>query len=314
MEHLPEESFETTSLVFDGSWERAHRSTAAAAFIGLLIVGVLYFYAQTLITIVLVFLNASGELGALKGKNFLEQITHTIALLKNPLRYSLIVSQFLFMLVPTVWIIKRWHTIRVLSYARIARTSMLELVVAITATISFVPVSTGISEFFMKKLNIPDFLAQMNAQLFTSYSAQELLWLIVIVCITPAVCEEFLFRGYVQRTLERTLGMKSIFITGVIFGLFHMQPLNLISLSLLGILIGYFSYRSKSLVPCIFAHFTNNLLAILSLYKTQQEQTVFRMFDYEIPFWGIMAALLLTGALVFAYHQITKKNFVEQLD
>jgi membrane protease YdiL (CAAX protease family) len=314
MELLPEESFETTSMVFDGSWERAHRSTTAAAFIGLLIVGVLYFYGQTLITIVLVFLNASGEFRALKGKNFLEQITHTIALLKNPLRYSLIVSQFLFMLVPTVWIIKRWHTIRVLSYTRITRTSILELAVAIAATVSFVPVSTGISEFLMKNLNFPDFLTQVNAQLFTSYSVKELLWLIVVVCITPAVCEEVFFRGYVQRTLERTLGMKSVFITGVIFGLFHMQPLNLISLSLLGILIGYFCYRSKSILPCIFAHFTNNLLAILSLYKTQQERTILRVFDWEITFLGSIAALLLTGVLVFVYHQVTKKSFVEQLD
>jgi membrane protease YdiL (CAAX protease family) len=261
----------------------------------------------------LFFLNASGTKEIIKEKTFFERISHTMSVLKNPLRYSLIVSQFLFMLVPIVWIIKRWHTIHVLSYARIARISILELVVAVAATVCFVPVSGAISEFFIRKLNIPDFLAQVNAQIFTSYSTQELLWLIVVVCITPAVCEEMLFRGYVQRTLERTIGMKSVFITGVIFGLYHMQPLNLVSLSLLGILIGYFYYRSKSLVPCIFAHFTNNLLAVLSLYKTQHEQAVFRVFDFEITFLGGTVALLFTSALIFLYHQITKKNFfVEQ--
>jgi membrane protease YdiL (CAAX protease family) len=313
MEHLNEEFLETTEPIFDGSWERAHRNITTAAFLGLIITGVVYFYAQAIITGILFFLNVSRTHEILKEKTFIERISYTMTVLKNPLRYSLIVSQFLFMLVPIVWIIKRWHTIHVLSYARIARISLLELIVAVTATVCFVPVSGSISEYFIRKLNIPDFLAQLHAQIFTSYSSQELLWLIVVVCITPAVCEEMLFRGYVQRTLERTLGMKSVFITGIIFGLFHMQPLNLVSLSFLGILIGYFYYRSKSLVPCIFAHFTNNFLAVLSLYKTQHEQTVFRVFDFEITFLGGIAALLLTGALVFVYHQITKKNFVEQL-
>jgi hypothetical protein len=313
MEHLNGESLETTSPIFDGSWERAHRNITTAAFLGLIITGVVYFYAQAIITGILFILNASGTQEILKEKTFFERISHTMTVLKNPLLYSLIVSQFLFMLLPIVWIIKRWHTIHVLSYARITRISPIELVVAVAATVCFVPVSGSISEYFIRKLNIPDFLAQLHTQIFTSYSSQELLWLIVVVCITPAVCEEMLFRGYVQRTLERTLGMKSVFITGIIFGLFHMQPLNLVSLSFLGILIGYFYYRSKSLVPCIFAHFTNNFLAVLSLYKTQHEQTVFRVFDFEITFLGGIAALLLTGALVFVYHQITKKNFVEQL-
>jgi uncharacterized protein len=305
-------SLETPPSIFDGSWERAHRNITTAAFLGLIITGVVYFYAQAIITGILFFLNASGTKDILKGKTFIERISHTMTVLKNPLRYSLIISQFLFMLMPIVWIIKRWHTIHVLSYARIARISLLELFVAVAATLCFVPVSGAISEFFVRELNIPDFLAQVNAQLFTSYSTQELLWLIVVVCITPAVCEEMLFRGYVQRTLERTLGMKSVFITGVIFGLYHMQPLNLISLSLLGILIGYFYYRSKSLIPCIIVHFTNNLLAVLSLYKTQHEQTIFPVFDFEITFLGGIAALLFTGGLIVLYHQITKKNFGEQ--
>ena len=313
MEHLDEESLKTPPPIFEGSWERAQRNITTAAFLGLIITGVIYFYAQAIITGILFFLNASGMREIVKEKTFFERISYTMAVLKNPLRYSLIVSQFLFMLLPIVWIIKRWHTIHVLSYARIARVSLIELVVAVAATICFVPVSGSISEFFIRKLNIPDFLAQLHAQIFTSYSSQELLWLIIVVCITPAVCEEMLFRGYVQRTLERTLGMKSVFITGVIFGLYHMQPLNLVSLSFLGILIGYFYYRSKSLVPCIFAHFTNNLLAVLSLYKTPHEQTVFHVFDFEITFLGGIIALLFTGALIFLYHQITKKNFVEQL-
>jgi membrane protease YdiL (CAAX protease family) len=297
---------------FDGSWERAHRNITAAACIGLLITGVLYVYAQSFLTIALVFLNASEELAAFKGGNFIERFSHTMAILKNPLRYSVVISQFLFMLLPTLWIIKRWHTVHVLSYVRVSRISFLELGIAVAATVCFIPVSGGINDFFMKQLNVPDFLAQINTQIFTSYSIQELLWLVVVVCITPALCEELLFRGYFQRTLERTLGMKSLFIAGIIFGLYHMQPLNLISLALLGCMFGFFFYRSKSLLPGIAAHFVNNLLAVLSLYKTSDGSAVFDVFNFEINFLGVVAALMFTGGLLFIYQQITQKNFEEQ--
>jgi uncharacterized protein len=298
---------------FDGSWERAHRNSTAAACIGLLIVAFVYAYAQGFLTVVLVFLNGFGELRASHGENFLERLTHTMEVLKNPLRISVIISQFLFMLLPILWIIKRWHTGHVLSYIRVSHISFLELGIAVAATVCFIPVSGGISEFFIKQLNVPDFLAQINSQIFTSYSIEELLWLVIVVCITPAICEEVLFRGYFQRTLERTLGMKSLFIAGTIFGLYHMQPINLISLALLGCMFGYFFYRSKSLLPGAAAHFTNNLLAVFSLYKTEDGNVVFNVFETEITFFGIVTALAFTGGLLFLYQQVTKKNFGEQL-
>lgn len=310
MESLVKQTSGTVpSQNFDGSWERAHRNITAAACIGLLIIGVLYMYAQMFLTIILVFINSSGELRAFKSGNFIERFSHTTELLKNPLRYSVFISQFLFMFLPTLWIVKRWHTVHILSYVRISRISFLELVIAVAAAICFIPVSGGISNFFMKQLNVPDFLARINTQIFTSYSLQELLWLVVVVCITPALCEELLFRGYFQRTLERTLGMKSLFIAGIIFGLYHMQPLNLISLALLGCMIGYFFYRSKSLLPGIAIHFVNNLVAVLSLYKKSDGNVIFDTFNFEITFLGGVVALMFTGGLLFVYQLITQKNF-----
>lgn len=310
MESIVEQSPDIwPSQEFDGSWERAHRSTTAAACIGLLIVGVLYANAQGFLTAVFGLLNGFFELRASRGENFLERLTQTITVLKSPLRFSVFISQFLFMLVPTLWIVKRWHTTKVLSYVRVSRVSFLEFGVAVAAVVCFIPVSGGISDFLSKQLNVPDFLSKINAQIFTSYSVEELLWLVVVVCITPALCEEVLFRGYFQRTLERTVGLKSIFIAGIIFGLFHMQPLNLISLSLLGCMFGYFFYRSKSLLPGIAAHFVNNLIAVFSLYKTPDGDVVFDVFEFEITFFGGMAALVFTGGLLLLYHQATVRNF-----
>lgn len=294
---------------FEGSWEKAHRNITAAACIGLLIIGVVYFNAQTIISGILIAVNSSKEHAAIEGKTFLDRFMHMAAVMKNPVRYSLVISQFFFMLLPTIWIIKRWHTSRVLWYVRFTHVPFAELFLSVVIVLCFAPLSGGISDFFMKQLHIPDFLANINAQIFTSYSRQELVWLVVVVCITPALCEETLFRGYVQRTLERTMGIKSLFITGVMFGLFHMQPLNLISLALLGILIGYFSYRSKSILPAIAAHGTNNLLAVLSLYKRPDGQPAIEVFTFEPTLLMITISIFFGGTLLYVYHLATHRNF-----
>jgi len=291
---------------YDGSWERPNKSLTTAAILGLIIVGIIYYYGLNIVAAIAVFSRGMNY----KGGSFLEEMKDTIMATKNPIRLSVMICEFVFMLGPTIWLIKHWHTKKIFSYIRLTRVPVGEILLAVITTILFIPVSSFIGEFILKQLNFPDFLAQIDAQIFTSYTTGEFVWLIVVVCVTPAICEETLFRGYFQRTLERTMGMKSVFIAGIIFGLYHMQPINLISLSLLGILIGFFYYRSKSILPGMAAHFTNNLLAVLSLYKMPDGHPVVAFLSGETPFLGFIASILLSGVFVIVYRQATKKNSV----
>jgi len=292
---------------YDGSWERSNKSLSTAAILGLIVVGIIYYYGLNIIVGIAVFSKSAGIHP--EGNSLIKNLTTTIMATKNPIRWSVMICEFVFMLVPTVWLISRWHTKKVLSYIRFKRTPITEILLAIVTTILFIPVSSYIGEFLMRQLNFPDFLAQIDEQIFTSYTATEFFWLIVVVCVTPAICEETLFRGYFQRTLERTVGMKSLFIAGIIFGLYHMQPINLISLSLLGILIGFFYYRSKSILPGMAAHFTNNFLAVLSLYKMPNGHPVMAFLSNATPFLGFVGGILLSGVFVVMYGKATEKNF-----
>ena len=296
--------------VLDGSWERAGRSSTAAAFLGFLIVGVVYFHAQAIIGGILFFINAAGSHTSLHEKTFIEQLTRMTMAMKEPMRIAVFISQVIFMLLPTLWIVKRWHSTNAASYLRFNRIPVFEILLAAAITICVLPLNEYIGEFFAERLKIPDFLSRINEQLFTSYSSDELIWLIIVVCITPAICEEILFRGYVQRTLERRLGMKSIFITGVIFGLYHMRPINLLSLVLLGVLFGFFFYRSRSIFPGMAAHFTNNLLAVLALYKMPDDHPALEVFRYQPTFFGVIAALCIAGILLTVFYFYTKRDMV----
>jgi len=295
---------------YDGSWERPNKSLTTAAILGLVIVGVIYYYGLNLVAGIAIFTKATGLHET--GGSFIDRMKTTVMATKNPIRLSVMVSEFLFMLVPTVWIIRRWHTKKVLSYIRFTRVHFIEVLLAIITTIAFVPVSSYIGEFFMRQLHFPDFLERIDEQIFTSYTPREFTWLIVVVCVTPAICEETLFRGYFQRTLERTVGAKSLFIAGIVFGLYHVEPINLISLSLLGMLIGFFFYRSKSILPGMAAHFTNNLLAVLSLYRMPNGHPIVSFLSNATPLLGFLAGIILSGILMVVYRSATEKNFVQK--
>jgi membrane protease YdiL (CAAX protease family) len=99
---------------------------------------------------------------------------------------------------------------------------------------------------------------------------------------------------------------KSVLLIGVVFGLFHMQPLGLITLSLLGVVLGYFYYRSKSLLPAMAAHFTNNFVVILLLYRAPEIADVDLASTQQIPLLWVFATLPVVMGILFLYHKVTK--------
>lgn len=295
---------------FEGSWEKSNRNLTTAAILVFIIVFTIYAYAQGVIGSIALALHGSTGGGSQQTHRTIIEILSSRAMSqKQPVRISVIISQFLFLLLPTIWFIRRWHTKDLLRYVRFRKIPIAEILTAFVGAILFFFVSAGISNFMMHQIHFPDFLARIDSLVFAANSPSELVWVIVVVCVTPAICEETLFRGYIQRTLERTMGVKSLFVAGILFGLYHMRPLNLVSLSLFGMLIGFFAYRSKSLLPSMTAHFTYNLVAVLSVYKLATDQPKLPFSSFHIPLVLVLLAAAGTVVVVMIYHNLTGRNF-----
>ncbi len=90
------------------------------------------------------------------------------------------------------------------------------------------------------------------------------------VVLAP-VAEELLFRGLLQGSLERRLGnWPGLVLAGLVFGILHGR-VRLLPVSLLGILMGYATMRTNSVISGMLAHSCNNVLALgLSFSVTPQ--------------------------------------------
>ena len=248
--------------VLDGTWELKKRNPTASAILGLLGVGAIYFQVQSFGTVFLMMIYGAFNNMHSANKNIFE-ITNVLGNIKIPLLVMLCVVQYVLFLWGSVWMTKRWHSSNVKAYLRVQYKGWKPILLAVVTTVLFLPVCYFISAHLQGLYKVPESLNKAEEGLFQAKSGFEFWLLVFVICVTPAICEEIFFRGFFQRTLERNLGAKSVLIGGILFGLFHMQPLGLLTLSILGILFSLYFYRSKSLFPSMASHFTNNLIAIL---------------------------------------------------
>jgi sodium transport system permease protein len=117
-----------------------------------------------------------------------------------------------------------------------------------------------------------DVLEQMRKALLPGDGSRTLMASLLLVAATPALCEEVLFRGVVLRGLAtRLTPAGAIVITGVLFGMFHLNVWKLLPTALLGIALSWVAFESRSLVASMIVHFVNNgMLVTLSWLKVDE--------------------------------------------
>lgn len=124
---------------------------------------------------------------------------------------------------------------------------------------------------------------------------------IVAMAVMPAICEEVLFRGFLFGTLSNRMKIwPAIIITGVVFGAYHMTLVQLIFVGILGAVMAYVVFRTKSIFVSMAMHFCNNLFAtMIMLYPEQVEKIVPFLMDEKFTI-QLAIVLSIAGAALFA--------------
>jgi hypothetical protein len=140
--------------------------------------------------------------------------------------------------------------------------------------------------FFQDQIPLPESLRkvvdplketidEMFRTLVSSQTVPELLFVILVVAVTPAVIEELLFRGLIQSSFERAVKpIWAAIITGIIFGAFHLNPFAIVPLIMLGCYFGVLRMRSKSIVITMTVHFLNNVTAVVVAYFAMDDKMI----------------------------------------
>lgn len=143
-----------------------------------------------------------------------------------------------------------------------------------------------------QRLFPPELLREFDgSRLFAYQSTFERVWFIAAVGLAAPVCEEFFFRGVVQRAfLVRLRPPLAIVLSALVFSLFHFDPVGLLARFELGLLFGLLAWHSGSLWPGIAAHAANNGAATALFLLTHGAD------DIELG-WPTLALLAMAGNL-----------------
>ncbi len=132
--------------------------------------------------------------------------------------------------------------------------------------------------------------------IFKQQTPVELFGVVTGVCLAAPFCEEFFFRGLMQRGAVATLGTRrAVIVTAIVFSAFHLDPVGFLARVELGIVFGILAVRSGSIWPGVFAHLANNSVSVAIYFATRGSEV-----DDELPAWAPVAMLVVGVALLFA--------------
>lgn len=119
--------------------------------------------------------------------------------------------------------------------------------------------------FEQTNMQAPPELVEEMTELLSVSSVGGMVWLLFIISITPAICEEFLFRGFVFSSMRnRVSPWALIVVTGLLFGAFHLSIFRLFGTTALGVIMGLLVYKSGSIWTSVIFHAINNAMAVVA--------------------------------------------------
>ena len=168
---------------------------------------------------------------------------------------------------------------------------------------------SGFTGLFFPNI-IADFVTDMGQHPF---------WLLLLaIAITPAIVEEVIFRGYIQRAYSGFDIKKAAIVNGIFFGIIHMNMQQFFYAFFMGVIFAYIVYYTKSILAAIISHFLVNAsqVALLraALFIEGLQEELYEIVDaaYVSNVLAVVAigifALFTTPIALFLLRALKKKH------
>ena len=132
----------------------------------------------------------------------------------------------------------------------------------------------------------------------------------ITIAALPAICEEWIFRGTLQKILTEKLNIHlAVFLAAVFFSFIHFEFSGFLPRVILGIFLGYLFYYSGSLWLNIFAHLLNNGAQIVIMYLNTLGIYKYDVDNPEMPhIWELILYSIGFSALWFLFYHFARKK------
>ena len=161
------------------------------------------------------------------------------------------------------------------------KVKLLPVIMVIFTTVFFIILNAPLIEW-NKSISFPSFMSSFESWALLKEKQLESLTIylvsfennfeyligIIAIAIIPGFCEEYFFRGVLQKNLNLLLKNAhiAILLSSLLFSAFHLQFYGFFPRFFLGVFFGYLFYWSGSLMYPVIAHALNNFLSLTVFY------------------------------------------------
>lgn len=154
------------------------------------------------------------------------------------------------------------------------------------ASLTFSLLFSLINSLILTPLGHP--IAQPDLDYGTGMLSGTLLFAALV--IAAPVCEELVFRGCLLRLFENWNPLFAIVFSSFCFGMMHLNIAQGIPTFFMGIVLGYYAWKTGSIRTSIVIHALNNFLAWLSMYR--MFETPVNLIVYVLAACGLLLLIL----------------------
>ncbi len=134
------------------------------------------------------------------------------------------------------------------------------------------------------------------------------------VAVIAPIVEELIFRGLILQGFRRNYNaFIAVFMSALLFALFHLNPWQFPATFVLGLLLGLIVVRTNSIILSIIGHSINNILVLLDITFYEQIHTnaiylIEKKELYHISALVVLFSLILIFFFTFRWFKITKSK------
>ena len=159
------------------------------------------------------------------------------------------------------------------------------VILVLLSTFFFMILNSGVIEW-NKSINFPEFMNSFETWAFNKEKELEKITIFLIsfennweflfgilsIALIPGICEEYLFRGVLQKNfylISKNIHI-AVWLSAFFFSALHLQFYGFFPRMLLGVLFGYIYYWSGSILYPMIAHIFNNFFSLTIFYFSQK--------------------------------------------
>ncbi|HSO88019.1 MAG TPA: type II CAAX endopeptidase family protein [Draconibacterium sp.] len=131
------------------------------------------------------------------------------------------------------------------------------------------------------------------------------------VAVVAPIVEELIFRGLILQGFRRNYtAFTAIFMSALLFALFHLNPWQFPATFVLGLLLGWIMIRTSNIILAILGHSINNFLVLLSItFWNEIHSNAFYLMGKGKVYFVSALVVLLSTLLIFVFsHKWTKQQ------